>query len=142
MARILFADDDDIVASVAGDAFRRRGHDVVAGADGQAALDALKAEAPNLLILDCAMPRLSGFDTLRIIRQSPRHLQLPVLIVTAYPASTHMLPALCEGADGYIRKPFDPRYLVYRAESMLCEGGVPQDKALTAWPSESQISNL
>lgn len=141
MARIILADDDDIVASVACEAFRRRGHDVVAVADGQAALDSIAAEAPDLLILDWTLPRLSGLDTLRIIRQSPRYLRLPVLIVTAHPASTHMLPALCEGADGYIRKPFDPRHLVYRAESLLFDRGMPQDQALAAWLPANQIMN-
>ena len=121
MARILIADDDAIVTDIVSEAFRRNGHSVVTARDGRQALDQMARHQADIVILDWSMPGMTGQEALRNLRQSQRHTGVPVLVLTGADATTHMLTALIEGADGFIAKACAPDVLVHRAESLLIE---------------------
>lgn len=70
MARIILADDDEIIADVVTDAFMAAGHAVGWLPNGRAALDAMKRRRPDLAILDCNMPEMSGLNLIRELRRS------------------------------------------------------------------------
>lgn len=119
MARIVLADDDemvrDIVSSVLGD----HGHIVGAVENGAEAVRVAAFKQPELLILDCAMPVMSGVEALRQIRSSPLTGSMPVLMLTARESERDEEIALRAGADDYLRKPFDPTELLVRVENLL-----------------------
>jgi signal transduction histidine kinase len=107
--RILVADDEpDIVLSLS-DRLKWLGHEVTSACDGQAALAALESQPVDLVFLDVAMPKLSGIEALKRIRQ--RWPDLPVIILTAYGTIRLAVEAMKEGAVDFITKPFDPGQL-------------------------------
>lgn len=123
MAHIILADDDDIVACIAMEHFRNAGHDIQSYADGNLALAAIRSAKPDMAILDCAMPGLNGLLVLRAIRNLPELYDLPVLMLTARTSSMDVQLAFREKANAYVKKPFDPEFLVHRAEGLLFDAG-------------------
>ncbi len=119
MGRIILADDDELVASLVYDAFIAAGHAVGWLKDGRSALDLVHRRRPDLLILDCNMPEMSGILVLRELRASPALFDLPVLMLTGRQSERDEEIVRFEGANDYIRKPFDPVVLVGRAEALM-----------------------
>lgn len=119
MGRIILADDDEVVAALVSDAFIASGHAVGWLKDGKAALDVIKRRRPDLAILDCNMPEMSGITVLRALRKSENLFNLPVLMLTGRQGNTDEQILRYEGANDYLRKPFDPAVLVGRAEALM-----------------------
>jgi DNA-binding response OmpR family regulator len=119
MARIIIADDDEIVGEIARDALIAAGHGVGLLLDGKKALAVVKYKRPDLVILDCNMPELSGLLVLREMRKSRDLFDIPVMILTGRRSERDVELALFEGANDYLKKPFDPDELVFRVEELL-----------------------
>jgi DNA-binding response OmpR family regulator len=98
---------------------KREGYEVAIAEDGQAALDALEEKAPDLVILDVMLPRMSGFEVCRHIRADARWRGLKILMLTAKGRDSEMQKGLDLGADAYVTKPFSTRDLVTRIRTML-----------------------
>lgn len=122
MARIIYAEDDDVMAEIVRDTLGREGHVVGVVEDGLHALSAIRIKSPALVILDCSIPGLSGIEVLREIRLNRQFYDMPVLMLTARSSERDFDLAAYAGADAYIKKPFDPDYLVFLTESLLQEG--------------------
>jgi DNA-binding response OmpR family regulator len=117
MAQVMVVDDDDTVASVVVSYLRRAGHSTRHVGDGLAALDAVATHQPDLMVLDLMLPGLDGLEVCRRVRSSwPR---LPVVMLTALAEPDDRIAGLELGADDYVTKPFSPRELVLRVESVL-----------------------
>ncbi|WP_260598809.1 response regulator transcription factor [Sphingomonas endolithica] len=121
MARIIIADDDEIVGEIVRDTLLANGHGVGLVTDGDEALRVVKARRPDLLILDCNMPGTSGVLVLRELRNTPALFDLPVMMLTARRSSQDVDLAMFAGADAYVKKPFDPEALVFQVEELLAE---------------------
>jgi DNA-binding response OmpR family regulator len=119
MARILIADDDELVVEIARAALEARGHIVGALPDGSRVRSVVDAKRPDLLVLDCAMPQLSGVDALRQVRNSDVAFHTPVLMLTGRGSLADERIAYGAGADDYMRKPFSPDELVASIEALL-----------------------
>ena len=119
MGRIILADDDELIAEVVSDAFIAAGHAVGWLKDGREALDVIKRRPPDLAILDCNMPEMSGIMVLRELRQSETLFDLPVMMLTGRQSESDEQILRYEGANDYLRKPFDPHVLVGRAEALM-----------------------
>lgn len=119
MARIIMADDDEIVGAVASDALIAAGHAVGLLENGADALKVIRARRPDLVILDCNMPEVSGLLVLRQMRDSMDLCDTPVLILTGRQSARDTEIAYYEGADDYMTKPFDPDELVFRVNELL-----------------------
>lgn len=119
MGRIIFADDDEIVAQLVSDALIGAGHAVGWLNDGRSALEVIRRRPPDLVILDCNMPDMSGIMVLREMRKSPSLCDVPVLMLTARQSDSDEGIARYEGANDYLRKPFAPSVLVGRAEDLM-----------------------
>src|SRR3954468_24813456 len=104
MARILIIDDDPAMGSVISDICQERGHQTVAYASGQKALENLMTHAPQLVITDLRMDKVGGLDILRECREALP--QTPVILITAYKTVETALEAMKLGAYDYITKPF------------------------------------
>lgn len=121
MPLILVADDDELVREVVSNTLSEQGHVVGLVADGEDAVAAFEAKYPDLVILDCAMPGMSGVDVLRRIRLSPVGARTPVLMLTARRSSNDEEIASRAGANDYLRKPFSPIQLLVRVELLLAK---------------------
>jgi len=107
--RILVADDEPDIVLVLSDRLLARGHEVTSAGDGEAALTALESKPVDLVFLDVEMPRLSGIEALRQIRQ--RWPDLPVVILTGHGTIRLAVEAMKEGAVDFITKPFESSQL-------------------------------
>jgi len=128
---ILVADDDEDILTLMSVALQRGGNKVLAARDGQEALSLAIDRDPDLVLLDIAMPNLTGYEVLRRIR-SLRN-RVPVMLVSAFATDEDIATGWREGADDYIVKPFSPEDLFRRASALLThESGVSCDPARPA----------
>ncbi|HEX3675862.1 MAG TPA: response regulator transcription factor [Sphingomicrobium sp.] len=121
MARIIVAEDDDLVSDIVREALTKSGHVVGVVDNGADALRAIQLKNPDLVILDCMMPELSGLIVLREMRTSSALYDTPVLVLTGRQGARDVELAYNQGADDYMKKPFDPDELVFRVEQLLAK---------------------
>ena len=116
MARVLVVDDDPTVREVVVSYLRAADHEVVEAADGETALER-QAEAPHdLVVLDLMLPGIDGLEVCRRLRADG---ETPVIMLTALGEETDRVLGLEMGADDYVTKPFSPRELALRVDSVL-----------------------
>ncbi|HLK43756.1 MAG TPA: response regulator transcription factor [Thermoleophilia bacterium] len=115
-ADVLVVDDDPTVSEVVAAYLRRSGHRVRLAADGPSAVAAADARRPDLIVLDLMLPGFDGFEVYRRIRQLG---PIPVIMLTARGEESDRILGLELGADDYVTKPFSPRELSLRANSVL-----------------------
>ncbi|MFI9639110.1 response regulator transcription factor [Micromonospora sp. NPDC051925] len=119
---VLVAEDDPKQAELLRRYLEHEGHAVTVVGDGRAALDEIRRNPPDLLVLDVMMPRVDGHDVCRILR---RDSELPVLMLTARSTEDDLLLGLGLGADDYLTKPYSPRELAARVRTLLRRARVP-----------------
>jgi two-component system response regulator ResD len=120
MARVLIVEDDPTVSEVVVSYLTRAGHESWSENDGRAAATLLTGDQTgdiDLVILDLMLPGLDGIEICRLLRQV--HPDLPVIMLTALGQEDDRIAGLEVGADDYVTKPFSPRELVLRVESVL-----------------------
>ena len=117
MARVMVVDDDVTVREVVVTYLRAAGYDVGEAADGESALAELRDERADLVVLDLMLPGIDGLEVCRRIRAKGD--EVPVIMLTALGSETDRVVGLERGADDYVTKPFSPRELVLRVESVL-----------------------
>ena len=120
--RILVADDDRDILELVVFKLTQAGYEVVAVADGVAALAAIEANPPRLAILDVMMPGLSGIDVLRKLRANEATKDLDVILLTARSRDSDIDAGFVTGASDYVIKPFSPRELLHRVTTLLERG--------------------
>src|SRR4051812_1970596 len=120
MARILVVDDDHMVREVVVAYLRAGGHEVTDCADGETALLLAASPLPDLVVLDLMLP---GVDGLEVCRKLRARSDVPIVMLTALGAEADRVVGLERGADDYITKPFSPRELVLRVDSILRRSG-------------------
>jgi DNA-binding response OmpR family regulator len=118
--RVLIADDDAITRAVARSVLLGNGYRVSEAVDGQDAIDQLeRLPDVSLVVLDLAMPRMSGMDVLRRLRASIATATLPVIVLTGATDSQSEVDLMDAGADDYVRKPLAPERFVSRVRAAL-----------------------
>lgn len=119
MAYIIIADDDELVIEMARGALQAAGHTVGAVDNGADAWSAIQLKRPGVVILDCNMPEASGILVLREMRNHFEFADTPVLILTGRRSQSDVDLAMYEGANAYMKKPFDPQALVFRVDDLI-----------------------
>ncbi len=114
--RILVVDDEKRIVEIVKAYLEREGYEVSAAYDGKAALEAVKRQPPDLVILDLMLPEVSGWDVCRALRAD---VNIPIIMLTARDDVTDKIIGLELGADDYVTKPFDPKELVSRVKAVL-----------------------
>jgi two-component system response regulator ResD len=117
VSRILVVDDDRALAEVVVGYLVRAGHDAVSVDNGRAALEHVAALAPDLIVLDLMLPEVDGLEVCKRVRAE--HPNLPIVMLTALGEAEDRIAGLELGADDYVTKPFSPRELVLRVDSVL-----------------------
>jgi two-component system phosphate regulon response regulator PhoB len=118
-ATILVVDDEEEICDLVSYNLAREGYRVVQEHDGEAGLDRVFKSAPDLLILDLLLPKMSGLEVLGAIRAEARTRGLPILVLTARGTEMDKLIGFERGADDYLTKPFSPKELVARVHAIL-----------------------
>lgn len=118
-ARILIADDVADLLMALQDALERAGYAVTAVGDGASALESIRRDPPDIAVLDLKMPKLTGFDVCRALRDDPLLENLPVVILSAAATRENKIEGLDLGADDFITKPVDVRELLARIRMIL-----------------------
>lgn len=117
--RVLVVEDDGDIATLISAAFRREGSDdVEVVGTGTAALRAVEADPPEVMILDLNLPDIDGFTLCRRLRARRRGVMLPIIVVTARTSEADRVRAFEVGADDYVTKPFGLRELTARARAV------------------------
>jgi DNA-binding response OmpR family regulator len=123
---ILVVDDEDTIREVIRRYLERDGFAVREAADGYAALDAIRDEPPDLIVLDLMLPGVDGLTLTRQLRTQKtadeRH-RLPIIMLTAKGETSDRIRGLDLGADDYLAKPFSPQELVSRVKAVLRRAG-------------------
>lgn len=115
--RVLVVEDEEALALGMRDALQHAGFQVQVVHDGTTGLERIKAEEPDLVVLDLMLPGMSGLEILAQLRKEKRDVR--VVIVTALASESDLLKGFELGADDYVKKPFSPRELVARVEAQF-----------------------
>lgn len=118
-ARILVVDDEHDILELIAYNLRKEGYEVDTVQSGQKALEIMRGNPPDAVILDLLLPDIDGVEVCRRIRQNSRYSQIPVLMLTARTEDSDIVSGLEVGADDYITKPFSPAVLLARLRTSL-----------------------
>jgi CheY-like chemotaxis protein len=127
MSRIMVVDDDLVNLMIACSALESGGHKAIGTTDPDEAIDLVRRGEVDAAILDILMPRMSGFDLLRRIRETPGAEELPVLFLSGMTDADARARGLSAGANDYVDKPFHHRELLARLERQLRRHAAPDD---------------
>ena len=115
--KILLVEDDSTLSLIVEDALIREGFDVVCASNGEKGLELFREKNPEIIVADVMMPKMDGFEMVRLIRQvAPA---VPVLFLTARTALDDVVKGFEIGANDYIRKPFQILELLVRIRALL-----------------------
>ena len=117
--RILIADDDAQIVRLVKSYLEKDDFAVLTAFDGEQALHMLRAERPDLAVLDVMMPKRDGFALVKLVRSDPQLASTPIFMLTARVEDNDKLHGLNMGADDYLTKPFNPREVVARVKAIL-----------------------
>ena len=117
--RILVVDDEIYIVHILDFSLGMEGYEVVTALDGEEALRKVKECKPDLIVLDIMMPKMDGYETCKIIKNDEETKDIPIILLSAKGRNVDMQTGYDAGADDYITKPFSPRKLVDRINSML-----------------------
>ena len=132
--RILLVDDELSVQKLLAYPLRKEGYDVIAALDGREALERLRDDNFDLVVLDVMLPRMDGFDVCRAIRSRST---VPIIMLTAKTEETDKVLGLELGADDYITKPFSVREFRSRVKAVLRRAALAQPEAQFEEPIEA-----
>ena len=119
MSTILIADDDRDILDLVAFKLSAAGHELITATDGASALTEARRAVPDIVVLDVAMPGMSGLDVCRELRAEPITRGIPVILLTARGQVSDVEAGFDVGADDYIVKPFSPRELQSRVTALL-----------------------
>lgn len=119
--KILIADDDDSLRLLLQATLRDARYEIMEATGGVQALALREKHQPDLVILDIAMPGLSGLEVCRMIKESPQSAATPVIMLTASGHASDRTQAASVGADEFMAKPFSPLALLSMVERLLAK---------------------
>ena len=118
-AKVLIADDEPNIVISLEFLMKREGFDVLIANDGDEAVQRIRGDRPDLVLLDVMMPKKSGFEVCQEIKSDPALADIRILMLTAKGRDTEVAKGLALGADAYMTKPFATKELVERVRELL-----------------------
>jgi len=118
-AKILVVDDEMYIVELVKFNLEKDGFQVIVAHDGMTGIRMVEEENPDLVILDIMLPIMDGMEVCRMLRQTTRYRNLPIIMLTAKCEEVDTVLGLEMGADDYIKKPFSPREMVARVKARL-----------------------
>jgi DNA-binding response OmpR family regulator len=133
---VLIVDDEERIVRFVRLHFEQKDARVIEAHDGPSALEAVRTQLPDLVVLDVMMPGMDGFETLRALRQFS---DVPVIMLTVQAEEADRVRGLDLGADDYMAKPFSPTELVSRAQAVLRRTQAPSGGDVVVVDDDLQI---
>ncbi len=124
VTKILVIDDEPSLRDMLDDILTMEGFTVITAGDGEEGLKKIYGDQPDLIILDCSMPVLDGYEVLGRIRKDPALYSKPVIMLTVLSGEFDEIRGLELGADDYITKPFRSAQLIARIKAVLERKGL------------------
>lgn len=118
-AKVLVVDDEVYILHILDFILGAENYDVVTATNGEQALQKVRDEKPDLVVLDIMMPKLDGYETCRRIKSDPKTKLIPVILLTAKGREVDQKLGREVGASDYITKPFSPSKLIERVQAVL-----------------------
>ena len=116
---ILIVDDQPELAGMMAELLVDAGYATRTATDGRAALAAVQADPPGLLLLDVQMPEMDGFEVAAMLKADPATATIPIIMVSAHEGRGARVVGLESGAEDYLSKPVDPAELIAKIRNLL-----------------------
>jgi DNA-binding response OmpR family regulator len=116
---VLVADDEEDIRALVAFRLKRAGYEVITAADGAEALTLATTRLPDLIVLDVMMPKATGLEVTRSLREQDSTRDIPVILLTARAQEADVASGFEAGADDYVKKPFSPMDLQLRVQALL-----------------------
>ena len=116
---ILIVEDDEDIQQLVGYNLIKAGYLVEYGDSGEQALEKIKNQLPDLILLDLMLPGIDGTELCRLVRSDAQSSEIPIIMLTAKGEESDIINGLEHGADDYITKPFSPKILISRVKAVL-----------------------
>lgn len=123
MAKIVIAEDEPDIRELIAFTLRFAGHEVITGANGLEGYELTKKEHPDLVMFDVRMPKMTGYDACKKIKEDPEIANTPVIFLSAKGQESEIDQGLSAGAEEYLLKPFAPDQLSERVKVVLAKYG-------------------
>ena len=117
--KVLIVDDEPLNVDYIEQRLEDLNYEIITAADGQEALDKIKSEHPDLVLLDLMMPVLDGFAVLSEVKADPSLRETPVIIISADHDSKSIVKGIKQGADDYLTKPVNTDLLMKKVKEFL-----------------------
>lgn len=117
--KILVIDDEKDIIELLKYNLEREGYQVICAENGEVALNFVKKEKPDLVVLDLMLPGMDGLTVCKILKRDENTASIPIIMLTAKDTESDVIVGLEVGADDYITKPFSPRVLIARIKAVL-----------------------
>jgi two-component system alkaline phosphatase synthesis response regulator PhoP len=128
MAKLIYiVEDERDIADLVEHYLKKDGFRSEAISDGQRALERIRRQPPDLLVLDLMLPGMEGLELCRILRSEPATKRLPIIMLTAKAEETDKIVGLEMGADDYLTKPFSPKELMARIRAIFRRNQPPEE---------------
>ena len=118
-ATVLVVDDDPVILKLLEVNFEMEGFQVVRAADGAEGLERAREVLPDIVVLDVMMPRMTGYEVAKALREDNGTAHIPIIFVTARAQSSDVERGMELGVEDYVTKPFDPLDLIDRVNALL-----------------------
>jgi DNA-binding response OmpR family regulator len=118
-ATVLVVDDDPVILKLLEVNFEMEGFQVVRASDGAEGLERAREVLPDIVVLDVMMPRMTGYEVAKALREDEGTAHIPIIFVTARAQSSDVERGIELGVDDYVTKPFDPLDLIARVNTLL-----------------------
>lgn len=117
--RILIVDDELDLLKIVTFRVKKAGYDIIAASDGQAALDLIQQQKPDLILLDLRLPIVDGWEVCRRIKADENLKYIPVILLSASASSMNQEKIKELNAQDYLMKPFDPEVLLEKIKDLI-----------------------
>ncbi len=107
MSKVLYIEDHPAQRDILAQMLELNGYEVDTASDGQEGVEKTRAWLPDLILMDLRMPRMDGFEAIRIIRSEDQTASIPIIAISAWASAKHKERALAAGANEHFTKPVD-----------------------------------
>jgi two-component system, cell cycle response regulator DivK len=105
---ILYVEDNELNRKIVRDLLRRTSYRLIEATDGEAGIATALEQRPDLILMDLQLPKISGIDAVRTLRNTPATADTPIIAITSFALSGDQQKAKDAGASGYLAKPYSP----------------------------------
>ena len=120
-ATVLYVEDNEYNRKIVRQLLRRTSYRLQEAADGESALEMVRQERPDLILMDVQLPKTSGLEVTRMLRGEAATAEVPIIVVTSFALSGDDHKAMAAGASAYLAKPYSPRELLALIRKFLPE---------------------